>query len=58
VDLFFPTYLTLAFMGGLLLDSVRRANSAAWTACTLACVMAALAVAAPWLVWFGLPPVP
>ena len=56
VDLFFTTYLTLAFMAGLLLDVVRTDATPAWTACALACVLATLAVTAPWLVWFGLPP--
>lgn len=58
VDLFFTTYLTLAFMAGLLLDSARTSATSAWTACALSCVLATLAVTAPWLVWFGLPPLP
>jgi hypothetical protein len=58
VDLFFPTYLTLAFIAGLLLDTTRTARSSTWTAATLACVVAALACTGPWLVWAGLPPAP
>lgn len=58
VDLFFTTYLTLAFMAGLLLDAVRTSNTRAWRACALSTAIAALAVTAPWLVWIGLPPAP
>jgi hypothetical protein len=58
VDLFFPTYLTVAFVAGLLLDTTRTARTPTWAAATLACALAALACVGPWLVWFGLPPAP
>ena len=58
VDLFFPTYLTLAFMAGLLLDVPVATRTAGWRAAAVACALATLAVTAPWLVWYGLPPVP
>jgi hypothetical protein len=58
IDLFFPTYLTLAFMVGLLVDRSPAAHRSTWTAAAIACALAALAWAGPWLVWFGLPPVP
>ncbi len=57
VDLFFTTYLTLAFMAGLVVDAV-AARLAGWRVAAVACALAALAVTAPWLVWYGLPPVP
>jgi len=57
VDLFFTTYLTLAFMAGRVVDAVGERIDG-WRVAAVACALAALAVAAPWLVWYGLPPVP
>ncbi len=58
IDLFFPTYLTLAFMVGLLLDRAHTDRTSSWTVAAIACALASIACAGPWLVWFGLPPVP
>lgn len=58
IDLFFPTYVTLAFVAGVLLDRTPTTRTPAWTSAVLACALAALACAGPWLVWLGLPPAP
>lgn len=58
IDLFFPTYLTLAFVAGALLDRTHTPRTPAWTSAVLACALTALACAGPWLVWLGLPPSP
>lgn len=58
IDLFFPTYLLLAFMAGLLLDTAHNHRASPWRMAAIACALATLACAGPSLVWFGLPAVP
>lgn len=58
IDLYFSTYLTLAFMAGVLIDAWRARRGPDWSAAVIACAVASLACLGPTLVWFGLPPVP
>lgn len=58
VDLFFSTYLVVAFAIGWLFDVRRTDDGSTWAPGVVAVALAALACAAPWLAWAGLPPAP
>lgn len=57
IDLFFPTYVYVPFLAGLLLD-LRTANTDPWRGLVVAVACGALVLTVPWLAWFGLPAVP
>ena len=57
IDLFFPTYLLVPFLAGLLID-LRPERQGARRSVVIAVALGALVMTAPALVWFGLPAAP
>lgn len=57
IDLFFPTYLVVPFLAGLLID-LRPEGHGSRRSVVIAFALGALVMTAPALVWFGLPAAP